>query len=52
MKCFFKMLATAATGWAAFNTAMFVTFRLIGFGVDGHGILLNPQTQSAKLIAV
>ena len=25
---------------------------LIGFGVDGHGILMNPQTQSAKLIAV
>lgn len=52
MKCFLKMLATAAAGWAAFNAAMFVTFRLIGFGVDGHGILLNPQTQSAKLIAV
>lgn len=46
------MLATAAAGWAAFNAAMFLTFRLIGFGVDGHGILLNPQTQSAKLIAV
>jgi hypothetical protein len=52
MKCFFKMLATAAAGWAAFNAAMFLTFRLIGFGVDGHGVLLNPQTQSAKLIAV
>ena len=46
------MLATATAGWAAFNTAMFLTFRLIGFGVDGHGLLLNPQTQSAKLIAV
>lgn len=46
------MLATAAAGWAAFNAAMFLTFRLIGFGVDGHGVLLNPQTQSAKLIAV
>ncbi len=46
------MLATAAAGWAAFNVAMFLTFRLIGFGVDGHGVLLNPQSQSAKLIAV
>jgi len=52
MKCFFKMLATAAAGWAGFNVAMFLTFRLIGFGPDGHGILLNPRTQSAKLIAV
>ncbi len=52
MRCIFKMLATAAAGWAAFNAAMFFTFRLIGFGVDGHGILLNPQTQNAKLIAV
>lgn len=46
------MLATAAAGWGAFNVAMFFTFRLIGFGVDGHGVLLNPETQSAKLIAV
>jgi hypothetical protein len=52
MKCFFKMLATALVGWAAFNAAMFLTFGLIGFGVDGHGLLLNPKTQSAKLIAV
>jgi hypothetical protein len=52
MKCFLKMLATAAAGWAAFNAAMFLTFRLIGFGMDGHGVLLNPETQSAKLIAV
>lgn len=51
MKCFFKMLATATAGWVAFNLAMLLTFRLIGFG-DGHGILVNPETQSAKLIAV
>ena len=31
---------------------MLLTFRLIGFGGDGHGVLLNPQAQSAKLIAV
>ena len=52
MKCFIKMLTTAAAGWAAFNAAMFLTFQLIGFGMDGHGVLLNPATQSAKLIAV
>ncbi len=52
MKCFGKMLLTALAGWAALNVAMLLTFRLIGFGLDGHGILMNPQTQSAKLIAV
>lgn len=46
------MITTAVAGWAAFNTAMLVTFRLVGFGVDGKGLLLNPRTQSAKLIAV
>ena len=46
------MLATAAAGWIAFNAAMFLTFRLIGFGVDGHGVLFNAETQNAKLIAV
>ena len=52
MKCFVKMLLTALAGWAGLNVAMLLTFRLIGFGLDGHGILMNPQTQSAKLIAV
>ncbi len=52
MKCFCKMLLTALAGWGALNVAMLLTFRLIGFGLDGHGILMNPQTQSAKLIAV
>lgn len=46
------MLATAFAGWGGFNVAMLLTFRLIGFGVDGRGVLLNPATQSAKLIAV
>jgi hypothetical protein len=52
MKSFFKILATAGAGWAAFNLAMLLTFRVIGFGLDGHGVLLNRNTQSAKLIAV
>jgi len=32
--------------------AMLLTFRLIGFGVNGDGILLDPSVQSSKLIAV
>jgi hypothetical protein len=38
MKCFGKMLLTALAGWAALNVAMFLTFRVLGFGLDGHGI--------------
>ncbi len=34
------------------NIAMLLTFRFIGFGVNGDGILLNPSFQSRKLIAV
>jgi hypothetical protein len=31
---------------------MLLTFRLIGFGWDGDGFLLNPAIQSRKLIAI
>ena len=31
---------------------MLLTFRLLGFGWDGGGILLDPSVQSPKLIAV
>jgi len=31
---------------------MLLTFRMIGFGWNGDGILLDPTIQSAKLIAV
>lgn len=34
------------------NTAMLLTFRMIGFGWNGDGILLTTPTQSQKLIAV
>ena len=34
------------------NLVMLLTFRFIGFGVNGDGILLNPAIQSGKLIAV
>ena len=36
----------------AMNVAMLLTFRLIGFGWNGDGILLDPNRQSPKLIAV
>ncbi|MDH4232927.1 MAG: hypothetical protein OEW04_12975 [Nitrospirota bacterium] len=34
------------------NLVMLLTFRFIGFGVNGGGILLDPALQSRKLIAV
>lgn len=52
MKCFAKMLMTAGAGWIAMNLAMFLTFRLVGFGLEGQGLLMNPRYQSPKLIAV
>lgn len=39
-------------GGLALNIAMLLTFRLLGFGWDGSGILLDPSVQSRKLIAV
>jgi hypothetical protein len=44
-------LAGIAGGFAM-NLVMRATFRLIGFGWNGEGILLNPSLQSQKLIAV
>ncbi|MEK6615923.1 MAG: hypothetical protein AABZ32_07410 [Bacteroidota bacterium] len=50
--------STAKTFFAGFlagmtlNLVMLLTFRLIGFGWNGGGILLNPSFQSAKLIVV
>lgn len=45
-------LVAGLLGGVAMNAAMFLTFRLIGFGVDGDGILLSSPMQSDKLIAV
>ena len=45
------LLAGVAGGVAA-NVAMILTFRLVGFGWNGGGVLLDPSLQSAKLIAV
>ena len=47
-----KTLLAGVAGGLAMNVAMLLTFRFIGFGVNGDGILLNPSVQSSKLIAV
>jgi len=47
-----RTLLAGVAGGFAMNLAMLLTFRLIGFGVNGNGILLNPSVQSSKLIAV
>src|SRR3990170_1690815 len=47
-----RTLLAGVAGGLAMNLAMLVTFRFIGFGVNGDGILLNPSFQSRKLIAV
>jgi len=39
-------------GGFAMNLAMLLTFRSAGFGWRGRGILLDPDVQSRKLIAV
>jgi hypothetical protein len=46
-----KLLAGLAGG-ITLNLVMVLTFRLLGFGWQGGGILLNPSLQSPKLIAV
>ena len=47
-----KALLAGLAGGLALNLAMVLTFRLIGFGWNGGGILLDPAIQSPKLIAV
>lgn len=46
-----KILAGIASG-SAMNIVMLFTFRLLGFGWNGDGILLKSSSQSEKLIAV
>lgn len=45
------MLAGVAGGFSL-AAGMLLTFRAIGFGWNGDGILLDPTVQSPKLIAV
>jgi len=47
-----RTVLAGVAGGCAMNLMMLITFRFIGFGVNGHGILLNPEFQSRKLIAV
>jgi hypothetical protein len=47
-----RTVVAGLAGGFALNLTMLVTFRLIGFGWDGSGILLDPSVQSRKLIAV
>lgn len=47
-----KTILGGLVGGAALNLTMLLTFRLLGFGWSGGGILLNPAWQSGKLIAV
>jgi hypothetical protein len=47
-----RIILAGIDGGFAMNIVMLLTFRLIGFGWNGKGILLNPDVQSEKLIAV
>jgi len=49
---FLRTILAGICGGFAMNLVMLLTFRLIGFGWRGKGILLNPDVQSKKLIAV
>lgn len=47
-----RTLVAGVVGGIAMNVVMLLTFRLLGFGWDGGGFLLDPARQSPKLIAV
>lgn len=47
-----KTLVAGLAGGMTLNIIILLTFRLIGFGWNGGGILLDPSVQSPKLIAV
>ncbi len=47
-----RTLVAGLTGGLAMNLVMLLTFRAIGFGWNGGGILLTSPHQSKKLIAV
>jgi hypothetical protein len=47
-----RTIVAGLVGGAAMNFVMFVTFRLLGFGANADGILLDPALQSAKVIDV
>ncbi|MBN1278960.1 MAG: hypothetical protein K9I59_07415 [Chlorobium sp.] len=47
-----KTVIAGLAGGMAMNAAMLLTFRTLGFGWDGKGILLTSSMQSHKLIEV
>ena len=47
-----RTIFAGVSGGFAMSVVMLLTFRLIGFGVNGGGILMDPSVQSRKLIAV
>jgi hypothetical protein len=47
-----KTIFAGIAGGLAMNLTMLMTFRLIGFGWNGGGILLESSSQSQKLISV
>ena len=47
-----KTIIAGLAGGMAMNISMLLTFRTLGFGWDGKGILLTSSMQSEKLIAV
>lgn len=49
---FYRVILAGLLGGVALNLGMLLTFRWIGFGWNGDGVLLDPAVQSAKLIAV
>lgn len=49
---FARTFLAGSAGGLALNLTMLLTFRALGFGWGGQGILLTHATQSQKLIAV
>lgn len=47
-----RILFAGLAGGLSLNLVMILTFRVVGFGWNGGGILLDPALQSSKLIAV
>lgn len=47
-----RTILAGFVGGLTLNFIMILTFRLLGFGMEGGGILLDPSLQSTKLIAV
>lgn len=47
-----RLLLAGVAGGLAMNVSMLLTFRVLGFGWAGGGVLLDPSVQSPKLIAV